>query len=261
MTKGELFLRKHSSTILTVLGSVGVIATSVLTAKATIKAVKLVENERCRRQEYKTIFADNQRYETVVIPDLTTKEIVKLAWKPYIPATISGLSTIVCIFGANYLSKRSQASLMSAYALLNNSYQEYREKTKELFPKETVKFEHEIIKSKLNQNIELDEDKELFYDYQSMRDFQSTFEEVERAELLLNQKLSQDGFACLNDFYDYLGIPHVAYGYQLGWSTIESDEVYGQTPLKLMFDKAIMDDGLECNIMTITYPQSLEYIC
>ena len=86
MRKGELFLRKHSSTILTIVGSVGVVVTSVLTAKATIKAVKLVKKERYRRQEYKTIFADNERFETVVMPDLTPLEIVKVAWKPYIPA-------------------------------------------------------------------------------------------------------------------------------------------------------------------------------
>lgn len=260
MKKGELFIRKHSSTILTIVGSIGVVVTSVLTAKATIKAVKLVEKERYRRQEYKTIFADNERFETVVMPDLTHAEILKIAWKPYIPAIISGVSTISCVFGANYLSRRSQASLMSAYALLDNTYREYREKTKELYPEETAKFEHKIINSKL-KNIELEDDKELFYDYQSMRDFQSTFEDVKNAEYLLNQKLSKDGFACLNDFYDFLGISHVPYGYQLGWSTIGSDEVYGRTPLRLEFDKAVMDDGLECNIMSIKCSPLLEYIC
>ena len=244
MNKAQLFLQKHSSTILTIVGATGVVATSVLSVKATPKALSLlVEAEQEKGGE------------------LTVVETVKAAWKPYVPAVITGVSTIACILGANYLSTRAQASLMSAYALLDNYHKEYREKTKALYPAKTTKIEHEIIKSKLNPDIELDEDKELFYDYQSMRDFQSTFEDVRHAEYLLNQKLSKDGFACLNDFYDFLGISHVPYGFQLGWSTLGSDEVYGQAPLELKFDKAVMDDGLEFNIMTITFPPSLEYIC
>ena len=250
MTKAELFLRKYSSTILTFVGAAGVVTTSVLAVKATPKAMRLIADKK-----------EELGYPHDCEERLTVIETVKVAWKPYVPAIISGVSTIACIFGANYLSTRTQASLMSAYALLDNTYREYRNKTKELYPEESSKFEHEIIKSKLNHDIELDADKELFYDYHSMRDFESTFEEVKHAEYLLNQKLSKDGFACLNDFYDFLGISHVPYGYQLGWSTMTSDEVYGQAPLELVFDKAVMDDGLECNIISITFPPSLEYIC
>lgn len=263
MKKGELFLRKHSSTILTVLGSIGVVTTSVLAVRATPKALKLIEDERYDRRKYTKIFADDKPYETVILPDLTPLEIVKVAWKPYIPAVISGISTIACIFGANCLSKKSQASLMSAYALLNNSYQEYREKTKELYPEESTSVEHQIIKAKFDPDIELDEDKELFFDYQSMRYFQSTFEEVKNAEYLLNQQLTTVGYACLNDFYDILHLDRVPYGYQLGWSTMSSDKIYAYSEILLEFnyEKVEMEGGLECNIMTITYPPSIEYIC
>ena len=183
---------------------------------------------------------------------LTKKETVQAAWKPYIPAVISGLSTIACIFGANYLNLKSQASLMSAYALLDNSYKEYRKKVKESYPEESRNFEHEIIKSKLNNVEIIDENKQLFYDIQSMRSFESTLEQVKRAEYLLNQKLFTYGTACLNDFYDFLDMDHVPYGYQLGWSTEISDKTYGDSDLlEFDYDTAVLDDGLEFTIITI----------
>lgn len=262
MTKAEIFIKRHSSTILTVIGSMGVVATTVLAVKATPKALELIEEERQYRKKCATIFENDESHETVIVPDLTKLEIVKIAWKPYIPTAITGLSTIACILGANYLSTRTQASLMSAYALLDSSYREYRNRTRELYGDEAANIEHEIVKSKYDNSIILHEDTELFYDYQSGRYFESTMERVKRAELMLNQKLTTHGYACLNDFYDLLGIPRKPYGYDLGWSTMCSDKIYSYDSilLELVYEKAIMDDGLECNIITINFPPSLEYI-
>lgn len=261
MNKVQLFLKRHSSTILTVASAAGVVATTVLAVKATPKALQLIEDEKQSRKKYSDILDDDCSYETVLMPELKPMEVVKIAWKPYIPAMISGISTITCIFGAHYLSTKSQASLISAYALLDNSYKEYRHNTKKSCPEESPIFEHEIIKSKFNNDIEIGEDEELFYDYQSMRYFSSTFDKVKEAESKLNEKLSTDGFACLNDFYDILGIEHVPYGYQLGWSTVKSDETYGKPALDFDYDVAEIAEGLEANIITINYPSSLEYIC
>ena len=68
--------------------------------------------------------------------ELTNFEIVKTAGPAYIPATVTGIATIACIFGANVLNKRRQAALMSAYALLDTSYKEYKGKLKELYGEE-----------------------------------------------------------------------------------------------------------------------------
>lgn len=244
MTKTRLFLRKHSSTILTVVGAAGVVTTSILAVRATPKALELlVEAEQEKGGE------------------LTPVETVKAAWKPYIPAVISGFSTIACIFGANYLSVRNQASLMSAYALLDNTYREYREKTKELYPEENTNIEHEIIKSKFDKDMALDNEKELFFDFHSMRYFNATMDEVENAANMLNQKLAMDGYACLNDFYEILGIKSTPYGYQLGWSLMYNDELYGKPELEFNYDKIMLEDGLECTTIEINYPPSIQYTC
>ena len=114
--KTKLFFKRNSSTILTCVGSIGVVTTAVLAVKATPKAIRLLES------------AEEEKGE-----ELTTLETVKIAGPAYIPAAITGVSTIACIFGANILSKCQQASLMSAYALIENSYKEYKNKLKVLY--------------------------------------------------------------------------------------------------------------------------------
>ena len=252
MNNLQKFIEKHSSGILTSISIAGVLTTSILTARGTIKAKELIENVE-----------KNTGNKLNTKDDL--KDIIKIAWKPYIPAIISGCSTILCIFGIHRLNKRTQASLISAYALLDNTYKEYKKKIQEEYPddKNVVNFEHEIIKSKFDKNMKIDKDKQLFFDYQAMRYFESTMDEVKKAEEHLNLCLSEDGYVCLNEMYDFLDLPKTPYGWQLGWTYIGSDTMYSEDNIKLKFDYecVTMDDGLECTIITIKYPKTLEYLC
>ena len=128
--QSALYLKKHSSTILTCIGAMGVIGTAVTAVRATPKAIRLIEQTEYEKGE-----------------ELTKLEIVKLAGPAYIPSILIGASTITCIFGANALNKRQQAALVSAYALVDNSYKEYRAKVKELFGEEAdIKIREAIAK-------------------------------------------------------------------------------------------------------------------
>lgn len=230
------FFNRNSSTILTVIGSTGVILTSILSIKATPKALKIIEEVKKEKDEEK----------------LSMVETVKVAWKPYIPAIISGATTISCIVGSNYINKRTQESLLSAYLLLDN----YRKKCHMKSVDRSI--ENRVIASKYDKNTKLDASKELFFDYQSMRYFQSTFDELEKVKSILNDKLINDGFVCLNDMYDILHMKHVPYGYQLGWGAMENQKIgYG---LDFVYENTVLDDGLECNIFTIVTDPSIVYI-
>ena len=230
------FFNRNSSTILTVMGSTGVILTSILSIKATPKALKIIEEVKKEKDEKK----------------LSMVETVKVAWKPYIPAIISGATTISCIVGSNYINKKTQESLLSAYLLLDN----YRKKCHMKSVDRSI--ENRVIASKYDKNTKLDASKELFFDYQSMRYFQSTFDELEKVKSILNDKLINDGFVCLNDMYDILHMKHVPYGYQLGWGAMENQKIgYG---LDFVYENTVLDDGLECNIFTIVTDPSIVYI-
>ena len=259
------FIETHSSAILTGISVIGVGITTGLAINSTIKAVDIVNKKTEEMTIKETIYADNQAHSVLVPPHFDKKDIIKFVWKSYIPVAISGLSTILCIIGIHNLNRRTQASLISAYALLDNTYKEYKKKIQEEYPDDpkVVDFEHEIIKSKFDKNMELDKDKQLFFDYQSMRYFESTLKEVKEAEQHLNDCLAEDGYVCLNEMYDFLELPKTPYGWQLGWSYIYSDTIYSEDDIKLKFEyePITMDDGLECTIITIKYPKSLEYLC
>lgn len=237
LNHSKLFLKRNSSTILTCVGGAGTIATAVLAVKATPKAMKLLDHAKKEKGE-----------------DLTKVEMVKVAWKPYIPAVITGVSTLACIFGANILNKRQQAALTSAYALLDNSYKEYKKKVGELYGEDAdQRIREEIAKDKyVEEDISVSDNKQLFYDQFSGRYFESTAADVIRAEYEMNRRLSTFSGAYLNEFYELLGIPAVNYGDHLGWSGAEIYDMCWESWLDFIHEKVIMDDGLECMIISFS---------
>ena len=61
---------------------------------------------------------------------LKPMEVAQTTWKCYIPSILIGVGTITCIIGIGCMDKRNQVSLMSAYAMLNESYKQYRKSAK-----------------------------------------------------------------------------------------------------------------------------------
>lgn len=231
----KLFLKRNSSTILTCVGAAGVISTAVMTAKATPKALSLLEKAKEEKGE-----------------ELTKLEIVGVAGPAYIPAVVVGVSTIACIFGANMLNKRQQAALMSAYALLDSSYKDYKEKVNQLYGEDAdARIKEEIAKDDYENYAVTDNNKILFYDYYSHRYFESTMEDVQRAEYNLNRNLVMRDYAYLNELYSDLGLEPIDSGYEFGWSMGACMDLYWQSWIDFHYEKAVMDDGLECYIITM----------
>ena len=238
------FLRRHSSTILTVMSATGVVATAILSVRAVPKAEKLL------------IEAYNKKGDA-----LTTAEKIKAAWIAYVPPALVGASTIACIFGANILNTRNQASLMSAYALLDRTCKEYRDKANELIGEDLVtKLDHEVIRSKYTDDMEPNENMSLFYDHQSRRFFESTMDDVMRAENEFLDVFHNKGYACLNQYYDILGIPRVEYGFQLGWFDVENNDPYNCRELEFNYEEVSIRDNFKCWIISTNMPASYDYI-
>ena len=244
VNQSKRFLNRNLSTILTCLGGAGVVVTSVLAVKATPKALKLLETAKEKKGE-----------------ELTSFEVIRTAGPIYIPAIITGVSTIACIFGANVLNKRSQAALMSAYALLDNSYKDYKKKVVELYGEEADReVKSSIAKDKYEEtDVKVDDTKKLFFDFYSSRYFESTDEIVRKAEYDLNRELSIMSYASLNDFYDLLKIEKIDGGDDLGWSAAKNFEYYCQSWIDFAHEKVVMDDGLECCIIHIQIEPTFGY--
>ena len=247
LNKSRVFLKRNSATILTCVGAVGVIATSVTAVKATPKALVLLEKAKEEKGE-----------------DLTKLETVKIAGPLYIPSIAIGVSTLACIFGANVLNKRGQASIMSAYALVDSTYKDYRTKVDELYGTEAgAQVRADIAKDKYEeQQIEPQGDNLLYYDFYSGRYFEASPTFVKTAEYELNRTLMLNDCAYLNEWYSLLGMKSVNHGLDFGWSTSANYAMYWQTWIDFHHEKTVMDDGLECIIISFAqepYPDFEDY--
>lgn len=238
------FVKKNASTILTVAGSVGVVATSVLAVKATPKAIRVLEEAKEEKQE-----------------ELTVLEKIRYAGPAYIPAIITGAATIACIFGANILNQRQQAALMSAYALLDNSYKEYKAKVIELYGEETdIHVKDEIAKDKLNdKNITVGEGKQLYFDEYSGRYFEATTEHMLRVENKLNRRMQETAGLYLNDYFEMVGLDPTDYGDFIGWSSCELYDISWSSWFNLDYRKVVLDDGLQCIIVAFEYEPTFDF--
>ena len=104
----RLFVKRNASTILTGLGGIGVVATTITAVKATPKALRL--NEEAEKEKGEKI---------------TKWGMVKIASPSYISTTGLCLATMACVIGAEILNQQRQASLLSACVLLDQSYKDY----------------------------------------------------------------------------------------------------------------------------------------
>lgn len=252
MNKLEIFMKKHSSMLLSVASSIGLVTTTVLAIKATPKALELIEEEKKKRSRVvtKTIYADNQQYSKTetVYEDLSVLDIIKTAWKPYIPTSISMFSTLICIFGNTYLNYKTQTSLVSAYAILDQSYKQYVEKTKELYGEDADKtIKQEIVRDNFKDSEYIHkEDKKLFFEFQTCRYFESTMAEVIMAENMLNQELAASGRVSMNEFYTFLHLDTLPYADHVGWC--DHGDYH---EIEFDHEKMILEDGLECILINM----------
>ena len=113
----KLTVAKKSPEILVGIGIAGMVTTVVLAVKATPKAIVLMEQKKEELKEDK----------------LSPVEVVKAAWKCYIPAAVIGCASITCVVGASTVHARRNAALATAYSLSQSALREYRGKVIETF--------------------------------------------------------------------------------------------------------------------------------
>lgn len=203
---------KHSPEILTGIGIAGMITTTILAVRATPKAMRLIEDyEEC-------VLRDHEKIKPV--------DAVKLTWKCYIPAVVTGTTSIACLIGASSVNARRNAALATAYKLSETALTEYREKVIETIGE---KKEKEVRNKVAEERIKKDpvsksevyitqKGNTLCYDYMSGRYFESDIELIKKAINKISGVMLRDDYVSLNDFYDEIGLKHVGIGDEFGWN-------------------------------------------
>lgn len=244
----KLFIKKNAGTILSVMGSIGVVATAITAARAAPKAIKLLDDAREEKGS-----------------KLSKMEIAQIGFKTYLPVGLVIAATITCIMSANVLSRNKQANITSAYALLDQSYKDYRRKVIEMYGEET---DHKIIEaiavdrakevhisaSYMFDNVDLSLDDRsgkpvLWYEEYSKRFFEATLEQILSAEYHLNRNYILRGCATINEMYDFFGLDPVEWGDDLGWEPMDESEFW----IEFNHFKAKLDDGTEFYILDLPF--------
>lgn len=245
-------MKKHSPEILTGIGIAGMISTVVLAVKATPKAMELIEEEKLNR-----IPEDYEPEKDPKPEGLTTLETVKLAWKPYIPAVITGVASVACLIGANSVHVRRNAALATAYQLSTTALSDYREKVVETIgEKKENNIRDKVAKKQVEEHpltdtqiIMTGKGNTLCYDSHSDRYFRSDIDKIRNAVLDLNERMinGNEMYVSLNDFYDEIGLKHTDTGDLVGWR-IDKGKI------DIRYSAQLTDDNEPCIVLDHMLP-------
>lgn len=227
------FIAKHDSEILTGFGIAGMITTTVLAVRATPEAMRLLEQER-----------DEQGVDKLPVTD-----VVKTAWKCYIPTAITGVASVTCLISATSINARRTAALAAAYQISETALTEYKEKVietigekKEQSVREKIQKDHiEKNPVKNNEIVVTGIGTTRCYDHLSGRYFVSDIERIKKSVNELNRRMLTDmgGYVSLNEFYDELGLDHIGVGDDLGWNVSSG-------LIDIDFGSHLCPDGVPC---------------
>lgn len=250
-TAGKLTMkvRKHSPEILIAAGVVGVVTSAVMACRATTKVSNILaetketlevirngaEEGSISGQEYTH---EDSKKDTTIVYVQTGWKLVKL----YAPAVILGAISIASIITSNNIYRKRVAALGAAYAAVDKSFKEYRERVAERFGEDVEQEIRYNIKAKKFEDTEIDEDsgKEkkvkntvkvadpnicsdyaCYFDersgnYEKNHDYNMMFLKAQQA--YANDVLKSRGHLFLNEVYDFLDLPRNPMGQIVGWT-------------------------------------------
>lgn len=252
VASAERFIKDNTPTLLTGIGIVTGIIAAVQVSKATPKAMQL-------KSELNKNEPDHSKFE----------ELVAVA-PAYAKPAFTGAFAITCICAGSCISAKRQASLASAYVMLNECYTRYRSQVAKTIDDETLdKIDADIAKSQYKKYAEsrqgmksVNPDVKMFYDEYTNLYFMSTMDEVLTAEYEINRDFALTGEVSLNHFYALLGLDPVHGGDSVGWSADDSFyEMCGYMWIDFTHIPLHVDDDTECISISFICPPMPLYYC
>lgn len=229
---------KHSPEILTAIGITGMVVTTVMAVRATPKALELIEEKK-------------DELELGVDEKLTPVETIKATWKCYVPATITGVTSVACLIGASSVNLRRNTALATAYNLSATALSEYKEKVLETVgekKEQTIRdkvAEDRINKEPVNHSaiIVSGNGNTRCFDTITKQRFISDIEAIKRTVNELNRRMvNGEDYISLNEFYSEIGMEPVSIGEELGWNVTRG-------LIEVNFSAQLDTDGVPCIVL------------
>lgn len=220
-------LIKHAPMMASAVAVAGVIFTVALAVRATVKAVRIVDE------------MDGEK---------TPKDILAKTWKEYIPPVVSGVMTISCIAMATTMNQKRYLSMAGLYSVTNEAFDEYKKKTREVVGEsKEKKVREQIAEEKLSryevpvEMMGVDPYKNLCFDEWSGRYFRGSIDNIKTKVSEFNQRLVWETWLSVNEIYYELGLDPIEAGDKNGWGCDRFCEVD--------FHSKIAPNGSPCIVM------------
>lgn len=246
-----LKVKKYSPEILVGLGIVGMVGTTVLACKSTIKAVDILEEtketlskiESVHESDVENYTDEDYRKDLAVTYIQTGVKMLKVYWMP-----ISlGVVSIGCIFGSTKILRARNIAIGAAYKTLQSAFDDYRRRViDEVGKDKDQKFRYGIVEEeiKVDEVDEFGKKKKVKKTQETMNpndisEYAKFFDpsskywsEIPENNLMFlkgkqnyfNDLLRTRGHVFLNEVYDALDIDHTKAGAVTGWILDENGD-------------------------------------
>lgn len=265
-----LVARQYAPQILFGAGIAGVVTSTVLACKATLKLGDKLDDmkqdiENCKEEYYNPNVLSHREYtktdnrkELAYIYARDTAGIAKL----YAPAVIVGVSAVACLTGSHVVLTRRNAALTAAYTSLFETFRAYRDrvreqvgedKERELYLGGTIELDkktgEKIIKTTDGQHVS---QYARWFDsrnpnWQKTAEYNRAYIDIQMFRL--NDRLKARGHVFLNEVYDDLGLTHTADGALVGWVWPPRDGCDGDIICDVMISRHDFHIGNEYQIL------------
>lgn len=241
------FFKKNGHYILSALSVAGTVASIILTAKVTPKAVQ-------RKEELKKQKGDEFTKKDAIISDI----------KSYAPVIATGIGTVASIVGNTILSNRQQASLIGLYTFANASYGKYKDKINSALEREGLKdkIEEDIVRQDArDMGLTISDDKPdtiLVYDMFTLSYIETTMDELLTAEHHINEVVRKRGRCSVIDFYRQLDMDVILKNYYEEEYPINMQDLWWiDDEVHFWHRRAYIDENFYIIILSFEDPQLL----
>lgn len=255
-----LVAKKHSPEILMITGVLGIVTSTVLACRATLKAEDVIEEanakiakiheakemveEKAKSGEVHVVYTDQDYKKDLAITYVQTGwDFIKL----YGPSFTLGAASIACILGAHGIMRKRNLALVAAYKAVEQSFADYRKRVVEEYGADKDRqFKYGIREEKImvteknakGKDVQVEKTIEVvdpnhisqyarYFDSSSVHwdpipEYALMFLRTQQSQA--TDQLNTNGHLFLNEVYDMLGIPRTQAGSVVGWVKGKGDQ-------------------------------------
>lgn len=235
VSKAVFKSKVNSPTILFGLGIVGVVSSTVLACRATLKVDEVLEDGQRQLQKIRDAANvegyedDHQKRDMTIVYVQTTMKVARL----YAPSVILGIGGIACLGGAHRILTQRNAALVAAYSAVERAFGEYRHRVVDKYgEQQDLEFRYgseqvELVQKETGKKVKITRvasgdpsgyarffDKTCSY---WSKDADVNYMRVRNQQRYANELLKIRGHLFLNEVYDMFGMDRTQAGSIVGW--------------------------------------------